>query len=128
MGIQMWGDGADGVNRVDGVVGDVFEENSNESDDLYIGSEEQSDAHCLDYVSDDEELIIVKKTKLCRKGKIIADGGSGEGDGNIDRDGEDLVLEEGGVDSQKYFVDSDYASDEYYNPNSSDGEGGTRFK
>lgn len=79
-------------------------------------------------MSDDEELIIVKKTKLCRKGKIIADGGSGEGDGNIDRDGEDLVLEEGGVDSQKYFVDSDYASDEYYNPNSSDGEGGTRFK
>lgn len=40
MGIQMWGDGADGVNRVDGVVGDVFEENSNESDDLYIGGEE----------------------------------------------------------------------------------------
>ena len=59
---------------------------------------------------------------------VIADGGSVEVDRNEGGGNDDLVLEEGGVDRQKYFVDGDYASDEYYSPDSSDGEGGTRFK
>ncbi|KAM7459418.1 hypothetical protein LguiA_036412 [Lonicera macranthoides] len=116
-----------------GVTTQEFDEGDG-NDEFYVGSEEESDTNCLFFVSeDDDELIKIRKKKLEKNSKTKSGEVGGRYVGGSMRDANDRSVKVEGGNVQPTIKDDDYgsvlaASNEYYSPNSSDGEGVVKFK